>query len=199
MTPGETALLRNVWQGHIASALPVTVVEDTDERVVLYLAQGTPIRWIDPYGGMPAWVDGGCRTILKEWDLSNRVFVTPKERSHSVDFLWEAATGNPMSWYVNLQEPLREAPLGWDTYDQELDVWAWPDLSAWGWKDEDKFAERIELGYITPEDGIAIRREGEAVIADIEARRGVFAEPWPTWTPDPSWPLPQLPDDWHVL
>jgi hypothetical protein len=185
-----------VWQGHIASACPVLVLEDSDERVVLYLQQGTPIEWIDPYGGMPAWVDGGCRTIRKEWDLSNRIFVTPKGRSHSVDFMWEAATGNPMSWYVNLQEPLRETPLGWDTYDQELDVWAWPDLSAWGWKDEDAFAERIELGYITPEEGDAIRREAESVIADIEARRGVFSEPWPAWRPDPSWPIPPLPDDW---
>lgn len=197
--PGDPALLRNVWRGHIASAIPMTVVEDTDERVVLYLRQGTPIRWLEPYGGMPVWVDGGCRTVAKEWDDTNVVHVVPKGRAHSVYFMWEASTGNEICWYVNLQQPLRRTPMGWDTMDQELDVVAWPDLSEWWWKDEDKFAERVELGYLTRAEADAARREGEAVIADLEARRRPFDEHWRAWRPDPSWPIPTLPDDWHVL
>jgi hypothetical protein len=194
------ALLRNVFRGeHIASAQPCTVVEETDERVVLWLRCGTPIRWLDPYGGLPVWVDGGCRTIAKEWELTDRLMIVPFGQAHAVYFSWEATTGNEIGWYVNLQEPLRPTPLGWDTMDHELDVEAWPDLSAWWWKDEDRFAERIELGYLSAEQGEAVRREGERVIADLEARRRPFDEPWRAWRPDPAWPLPTLPADWAVL
>lgn len=196
----RTALLRNVFRGeHIASALPVTVVSEDDERVVLHLRVGTPIRWLDPYGGLPVWVDGGHRTIAKEWEWTNRLIISPKGRAHAVFFSWEASTGNEIGWYVNLQEPLRPTRLGWDTMDEELDVEAWPDLSAWWWKDEDRFAERVELGLLSRERAREVRREGERVIADLEARRRPFDEPWRDWRPDASWPVPTLPDDWHVL
>jgi hypothetical protein len=195
------ALLRNVFRGeHVASALPVTVVDETDERVVLHLRHGTPIRWIDPYpGGLPLWIAGGHRTVATRWERTDWVMIIPKDRAHAVYFMWDAATGTEIGWYVNLQESLRETPLGWDTFDQELDVEARADLSAWWWKDEDKFAERVELGLLSPEEAESVRREGEAVIADLEARRRPFDEPWRAWRPDPSWPVPTLPDGWDRL
>jgi predicted RNA-binding protein associated with RNAse of E/G family len=82
--------------------------------------------------------------------------------------------------------------------DQELDITISPSLT-WRWKDEDKFEERVEHGLLSRAEAEAVRREGEAVIADLEARRRPFDEPWPVWRPDPSWPIPSLPDDWHVL
>jgi hypothetical protein len=196
---GEHVLLRNVWRGHVMSAMPMTVVDESDERVVLYLQQGTPIQWIDGVP-MPVWVERGCGTIAKEWDDTNRLFIWPRGRAHAVSFLREAATGNEACFYVDALEPWRETPLGWDTCDQELDVVAWPDLSAWFWKDVEQFEERIELGLLSAEDAAVARAELEAVIADIESRRGVFAdaESWRAWQPDPSWPIPALPDAWDA-
>ena len=197
---GDPALLRNVWRGKVMSALPTIVVEDSPERVVLYLQAGTPIQWIDGVP-MPVWVERGCGTIAKEWDDTDRLFIWPRGRAHAVSFLREAATGNEICFYVDALEPWRETSLGWDTCDQELDVVTWPDLSAWFWKDEAELAERVTLGLLSEEDARAARAELERVIADIEARRGVFAETehWRAWKPDPSWPIPLLPDDWHVL
>jgi hypothetical protein len=94
---------------------------------------------------------------------------------------------------VQLQEPLRESGLGYDTMDHALDVWIQPD-GTWTWKDEDDFAEAMELGIFAPEEAAAIRGEGERVLA---------ARPWPTgwedWRLPPAWPLPQLPGDWDIV
>jgi predicted RNA-binding protein associated with RNAse of E/G family len=197
---GDPALLRNVWRGHVMSALPTTVVEDSPERVVLYLQQGTPIRWIDGVP-MPVWVERGHRTIARAWDDTHRIFIWPRGRAHAVSFLREAATGNEACFYVDALEPWRQTALGWDTCDQELDVVAWPDLSEWFWKDEAEFDERVQLGLLSEQDATVARAELESAIADIEARRGVFAEAehWRTWRPDPSWPIPPLPDGWDVV
>ena len=37
--------------------------------------------------------------------------------AHSVELLWNAETGQFLCWYINLQEPLRRTPLGFDTMD----------------------------------------------------------------------------------
>ena len=38
----------------------------------------------------------------------------------------------------------------------------------------------------------AIRAEGERVIAEWP-----FPTGWEAWRPDPAWPTPVLPTDWH--
>jgi len=197
---GEVALLRSVYRGHIASATPVTVVEDSDERVVVFLRCGTPIAWIG-VTPLPPWVEAGYPLLMKEWDDTDRLFIWPRGRAHAVSFLWEAATGNEACFYVDALEPWRETPLGWDTCDQELDLVIWPDLSEWFWKDVEQFEDRIRLGFHTASEGVAIRAELESVARDIEARRGLWAESeaWRAWRPDPSWPTPSLPDGWDVL
>jgi len=193
-------LIRHVFRGeHIASAVPATVVEETDERVVYWRPMGTPMRWIDPYpGSLPLWAEGGYRTVATEWKDNDCLHLSPFGRAHDVSLWWRGGTGEFLGWYVNLQEPLRRTRLGFDTMDQELDITISPSFT-WRWKDEDKFAERVELGFLTTDEADAVRAEGERVIADLEARRRPFDEPWPSWRPDPSWPLPPLPDDWAVL
>jgi predicted RNA-binding protein associated with RNAse of E/G family len=200
LRPGDPALLRHVFRGHVMAAAPVIVVEDSPARVVTWMQAGTPIRWI-ARAPMPAWIEGGHGTVAKEWDDNDVIGIHPTGRAHAVQLLREAATGNEACWYVNLQEPLRRTPLGWDTCDQELDVVAWPDLSEWFWKDEEQFEERIRLGLLGAEEGAAVRKEALDVIADLETRRGTFAEAdaWRAWKPPPSWPIPQLPDGWDVL
>lgn len=200
MRPGEPALLRNVFRGRVAAALPCVVVEDVDERVVLWLRVGTPIAWIGATP-LPAWIDAGHPVVLKVWDDNDRLFIWPRGRSHHVSFLREAATGNDVCFYVDAAEAWVSTSLGWDTCDQELDVVAWPDLSAWWWKDETEYAERIDRGLLASARAAELRTELEEVIADLEARRGIWAEAssWRAWRPDPAWPVPCLPHGWDVL
>jgi predicted RNA-binding protein associated with RNAse of E/G family len=99
-----------------------------------------------------------------------------------------------MSWYVNLQAPVRMHGAFVDTTDQALDVLAFSD-GTWRWKDEDELAEAVELGIWTESEAARIRAEGERVLAE---------PPWPTgyedWRPPASWHTPLgLPRDWHVV
>jgi predicted RNA-binding protein associated with RNAse of E/G family len=117
--------------------------------------------------------------------------------AHSVYVTW-GKDGELVGWYVNLEEPWRESPFGFDTTDHLLDVWIDPDR-GWRWKDEDELAEAVELGLFTPAKADAIRAEGERAIERIEAWSTPFDEGWETWRPDPDWPLPELPDSWDAL
>ena len=89
------------------------------------------------------------------------------------------ATGTPcgcrgsaaatIGWYVNLQQPLRRTPLGFEAMDMMLDVVVEPDLT-WRWKDEDEFADLLDRGLVDAATGDRVRREGEAVIGRVERR-----------------------------
>ena len=126
-----------------------------------------------------------------------RLMIAEAGASHSVYVTW-GKDGELVGWYVNLEEPWRESPFGFDTTDHLLDVWIDPDRS-WRWKDEDELAEAVEIGLFTPAKADAIRAEGERAIERIEAWSTPFDEGWETWSPDPDWPLPELPNDWDAL
>ena len=40
-----------------------------------------------------------------------------------MELYWDGDTDEFAAWYVNIQEPLRRARLGFDTDDLVLDVW----------------------------------------------------------------------------
>jgi len=83
-------------------------------------------------------------------------------------------------------------------HDNFLDVIVEPDLSAWHWKDEDEFAEAIELGIISPEKAQAIRADGERAANWIKSGNSPF-NGWENWRPDPAWNASALPDGWDVI
>jgi hypothetical protein len=81
-----------------------------------------------------------------------------------------------------------------DTLDLMIDLVAEPDLSAWRWKDEDEYAQLQALGVIGAAEVARIEAARERAVALVERRGGPFAEEWPSWRPDPAWPLPSLND-----
>ena len=111
--------------------------------------------------------------------------------------MWNEA-GEMVCWYINLQEPMRRSRIGYDTRDQLLDIVFSPDLSSWTWKDENELEEAIGYGFFTQERADAVRRAGEEVIELVE-RGDAWWTRWNDWAPDPTWPIPALPDDWDVL
>ena len=78
-----------------------------------------------------------------------------------------------LGWYVNLEEPWRETPLGFDSTDHLLDVVVDPDRS-WRWKDEDHLAQAVEVGLFSQKRADEFRSEGERVIKRIEAWSAPF-------------------------
>jgi hypothetical protein len=193
-SPGDVALLRYIRFGKVRHAAPHIVVEDGEELVVLYLPVGTlakrPVSEGRPIRGQAD----------REWELRDHVWHTSSQlgliqwgRGHCVHLLWEGDTREFAGWYINIQEPLRRFPLGFESDDLVLDIRVQPD-GSWSWKDEDELEEAVRLGRFTPKQALAIRREGERVLEE---------RPWPTgwedWKPDPEWPLPELPTGWDVV
>jgi len=117
--------------------------------------------------------------------------------SHSVYIQW-TETGDFVGWYVNLEDPWRESPYGFDTTDHLLDIRVEPDRT-WHWKDDDHLAEAVEVGLFSSEQAMDIRAEGERVIERIEAWTKPFDEGWEHWHPDLGWPLPPIPEGWDRI
>jgi hypothetical protein len=191
---GETVSLRQTWDGRVWSARPATVVEDTPEQTMLFIPIG--VRWMAPFQ------DGQRLKIPQtEFELAPLRFEEPHALSFSWPNTWYAVLlfldpdGSPRSWYVNLEEPLRRTELGFDTLDHELDIVIELD-GSWRWKDEDDLAEAIRRGVIPAEEEPRMRADGERAVRRVLDREPPFDRDWTTWRPDPSWPIPVLPDGW---
>jgi hypothetical protein len=188
------ALLRYIRFGQLRRATAHLVVEDTPKRVVLHAPLGAPAKVAvsdgSPFRGQ---ADRTWAVRDSEWHSYRVLRLIRWEAWHSLELFWHEHDDSFAGWYVNIQEPLRRSPVGFDTDDLVLDIWVEPD-GRWSWKDDDELDGVTELGRFTPEEAARIRAEGERVIAE---------RPWPTgwedWSPDPSWPLPELPAGWNVV
>jgi hypothetical protein len=195
--PGTPVLWRSVRDGVVDVVSACRVVRD-DDLVALYLCPGSIGRRGGPTGRilLPDGWDGGYEETV--WRTHRALFLNRPGDAHSVGLFWHEGTGELRYWYVNLERPWRRTSLGFDTWDQVLDVVAAPDLSSWSWKDEDEFAWFQEVGVIGPDEAAAIRAEGLRAIEAIERRASPYRDGWETWTPDPTWtPIVELPKGWE--
>ena len=177
--------------------MPTWLIEETAERVVSAIVPGTvtmaPKEFVHELY---------VQQLLTGWELAPWVWHTKRilhltdvEAAHALDLHWDHQTGAFLGWYVNLQEPLRRSPLGYDTFDQMLDIWIEPD-GTWSWKDWEELVEAERVGLFSAADAAAIRAEGERVIAGLKTR---LPTGWEAWQPDPAWTLPTLPDGWDRI
>ena len=125
-----------------------------------------------------------------EWGVST-LWLTEWESQHSVwvSFLDD---GSHWGWYINMQRPLRRTARGVTTMDLMLDIIIEPDLSGWHWKDEDEFQAMLDWGLLSSVEAAGIRAEAARVIERAMAAEPPFRDPWPMWTPDPTWSFPAL-------
>jgi len=201
--PGEQVLVQEIWRGAVWAARPMTVVRDEDDLVALWFPEGT--RWKAPVpppshsqtGSRGEWIAtclelGEWVFVDREWDVATVVLMRPGDW-HA---LWVSRRdGELLPWYVNLQEPFRRTRRGFETMDLALDVVIRDDAS-WYWKDEDELATFVEHGVVDEALAAHVREEGLGVVGRAERNEPPFDEPWPDWRPDPSWPMPELPEGW---
>lgn len=201
---GETIVHQEFWRGRLWAARPLIVVEDTPERLLLWLPQGTvrkvpctppgrddpPVRRDRVIANLDRadWVLGD-----HVWDVSCLWLLRPGDW-HAVWTTW-VGEGQHLGWYVNLQAPLRRTAIGIEAMDLMLDVVVEPDRT-WRWKDDDEFDEILERGIFDAATGARVRQEAHDAIRRVEAGDAPFREPWPSWRPDAGWSLPVLPDGW---
>lgn len=196
-TPGEHVLLREVWEGKVWTVRPVTVVKDTPEFVALYIAEGMMWRGAESLDGKT------LRVPWEPWQLSEPLFWAnhglrlyyPGE-PYSIALIWDTQWRH-LSWYVNVEEPLRPSELGFDYMDWTLDVVVTPDLSEQTWKDEDELELAVARGVYTRERAREIRRAAECALQRLLKREPPLDEPWKDWRPDPAWGTPSPPECWE--
>ncbi|MEU8433663.1 DUF402 domain-containing protein [Streptomyces sp. NPDC029216] len=204
--PGEQILWRYRdhapgLKGRVHIARPVTVVQDTDELLAVWMAPGTECV-------KPVLADG---SPVHEEPLATRYTAprtTARSRWFGAGVLKLARPGDPWSvwlfwdhgwefssWYVNLEEPRTRWSGGVDSVDHFLDISVYPDRS-WKWRDEDEFAQARRIGLIGPDEARRVEEAGLAAVEVVKAWGAPFSDGWEDWRPDPAWEVPVLPEDW---
>jgi hypothetical protein len=200
---GDEVLLRYRYpDGSIQAALPMRVVAHEDDLLVCWLAPGTSIRyWATEDGRDPrdlpiehrfeARLSNGPRT----WQGTGALHVLRLGDPFQV-LLFRDAGGRFAHWYVNLERPAVRSGARLDSVDRQLDLV----IDASGearWKDLDEAAFAVGTSFLPLEDLIAARETGVRILQDVAG----FLAPYRRWidfAPDPSWPVPGLPDDWSA-
>ncbi len=190
----ESLLLRHVVHGRAVAAFPSNVVERTAATLVACVTPGTKIvypKGRDADGNLIPFEQWGAD--LRSWVGPAGLELTAFGRRHSIRHFFRE-DGSFRGWYVNLQAPLRETRLGFDTTDWQLDLWIPADSDDAHWKDEDDLAKAVELGIMSAEEGRLARDEAERVIEEWP-----FPTGWEDWRPDPGWGPPTLPAGWDKV
>jgi hypothetical protein len=196
---GEKVLLRGVWQGKIWYAIVANIVQDNEDLITLFWRAGTPNRVPSRRTtGKDFLAEVPPKLIASTWTRTDLLMLIKPAEAHSVELMWDGETGEFLCWYINLQEPLCRTPLGFDTMDLALDIVISPDRTKWRWKDEDEFAELIELGLIPMDKAQTLRSEGEKVIQLAVNGKSPFRDGWETWSPPDQWDIPKFPDKWVI-
>lgn len=193
MRLGDPVVFRSVYGGRVRWAFPHRFAGYDGDRVCLYLAPGTRGVWMgrEPDGRyLERWARGDD-PHPHVWRMHHVLWLLRHGDAHMLGLKWDVSW-RFAGWYVNLQAPISETALGFDSTDWALDVEVEPD-GSWRWKDEGDFAEARALGILGDAQAAAIRAEGERVIAE---------RPWPTgwedWRPPSDWTPPTLPDGWDA-
>jgi hypothetical protein len=198
---GAQIAIREHWNSKVWTVRPVTVVADTPDVIALYMMPGTIYKHPRTIDGHPVphflpddwvlvdqqWFGGGALylSLPGEWYVLMGLFGDDNERIER--------------WYVNLQTPYQRTRLGFDYLDQELDIVINGELNEWLWKDEEQFLDAQHRGRISIQRATHVRRVGERIIEQLQARRLTLPEPWRHWRPPGQWAIPRIPHDWHVL
>jgi hypothetical protein len=203
--PGDVVVLRYIRNTPGDVICPVRVVHDADDYIALHTAVGTPLKvqatregkrltretpFIEREGMIGGLADA-------TWHTNHTLMLHQPGRMNGIYLFWRDGSWQLRNWYGNIQAPLKRTAIGFDTADYLLDVWIDPDFT-WSWKDEDEWELAREHGLVDPCLLDDVRREGERIIADVEARAWPFGAGFESWRPDPSWTVPTLPDGWDA-
>ncbi|MGW1376151.1 DUF402 domain-containing protein [Streptomyces sp. NPDC002446] len=184
-TPGEVVIRREILDGREWLLYPVRVIVDRDDLLAVHLARGTPLT----YGKGPfRWGPHPWQRIGDTWQSDDLVQLQRPGDGYGV---WpRRRDGVFQGWYINFQQPFRRTESGFDTLDQELDLWLPADGGAYRWKDAQEFAHRAATGGFTRAEATAVRTEASRVAALIDHGEQWWSPEWADWRPDPAWTAP---------
>jgi len=201
-SPGQTIVLREIWQGRIWSARPEIVVQDKPDLLALYMPPGIICKLPRKLNGKRLTPENRAQSKFllntEKWVDYHSLRLTIPGENYSVLIFWYASDISLDVFYINLEDPFHRTPIGFDYMDQILDVIVKPDLSGWFWKDEDEFDKAIALGLISKERAAVLRAEGEKAARWLQSGKSPF-NGWENWRPNPAWKVPVLPEGWDKI
>ena len=175
--------MRSVWDDKVQAAWPVTVVSDSPEALVLFLASGTKYRIRhfpeDMQGRMPI---GEWKLVEREWTRDMIRIMLPGDNHACLGF-WDKHRRFER-WYVNLEREYERTSIGIDFIDLFLDVVIDPGTKEWYWKDESELSCAVSLGLVSQEEANLIRAEGSVAIRRFNDGAPPFRQGWTHWRPD---------------
>jgi hypothetical protein len=182
------------------TARPQIVVEDTGDLLASYWPIGT--RWYHPdfatrETAMDEFEAGTVRWAITPWVMHEVLELVRPDDPYAILGFWNQEK-KFVGWYVNLQEPMRRTTIGYDSRDRDLDVIVGEDLASWILKDEHELEWSVGMGFRTPEEATQIRADGDAVVEMVKNGQAWWGA-WRDFEPDPSWPIPELPDGWDRM
>jgi uncharacterized protein len=204
--PGTPIVVQELWREQLLAARPMTVVRDDARLLALYTHPGARYRsaalgTARYKASLAARIEGMLAALPAHTERvgSDRhlLMLVPPRRGYSVWLFWSASWEHA-GWYVNLELPLRRTARGVQVRDCTLDLVVRPDRS-WSWKDRDEFAALRERGFFAPGVAERVERAAQRAVRAIDQWQAPFCDGWERWRPDPAWPVPELPQDWHVL
>jgi hypothetical protein len=200
--PGYPVVVRAVREGEVRGLRAHTIAADRPDLIALYIGPGYPRKMRTGLRGGPRdrilirddggfidapWVDNGALVLHRPGD------------AHSTYLFWADAAAEPSVWYIDLHEPLRRTPIGFDTQDHVLDAIVALDRRTWYWKDEDELAWHRSAGLLALPPEEVLRAEGlRAVERLTQSDPPLYAE-WERWQPDPAWRVPTIPPRWREV
>jgi hypothetical protein len=171
--------------------IPVVVVQDEPDVLATYIAQGAPLRfprgdWPTPNGRHP-WFQ------KPTWHGHGVLMLQRPSDAYAVWVFWAGERRDFDCWYVNMQEPFRRTPIGYDTQDLELDIVVSYD-GSWSLKDDDVLEERVREGRLTSDQIAATRSDARRITDALDRGMKWWSDAWSTWSPDRRWRTPSFPD-----
>lgn len=198
--PGQGIVMREVWRNKVYSIFPVRVARDSSHWTALCLPRQAIALYPHTRAGIPIripvdeWVlDGG------PWEGGDVLYLVHVGLGYMFTGWWDEDRRFG-GWKIDLVEPVRRTPFGFDYMDQLLDIVVSADRSSWRWKDEDEVQEAKARGIFTAEQVRDLYRRGERAIRTMLENEPPFDGGWENWIPNPAWRVPfDLPKGWkHV-
>ena len=191
---GDQIVVRSMWGEKFQAVLPMRVIADSGQVLVLYLAAGTPFKNRSTYhvNHLP----------VGEWEIVDDVWTDDLVRimytddNHAYFAYWRDSRFG--GWYINLESAYKRTSIGIDFTDHILDIVVRPELAGWDWKDEDELAEAVFLNLVTQSQADEFYEEGRRAVERLEARRPPFGEGWEDFIPNPAWEIPRLSPGWDM-
>jgi hypothetical protein len=185
----------------LTSVLPVHVVADDQDQILLWAALGTPTMKPVLRHRIPAsharWEDGNWDLLPGTWRHAELLILIHPSQSRATWVRWSVER-EFLGWAVNMQSPLTRTHLDFDHWDHQLDILVKPDRS-WSWKDEDELQLVVQLNRMSAQQAKAVREEGQRAVQQIQQNGVPFSDGWEDWQADSTWSLPELGSKWGDL